>query len=62
MDIVKARIIKSWRESLGCSWRRVAELYDDVWPGEINRGHQIDGAELCHEAMTLLNEDWHGGC
>jgi hypothetical protein len=55
LSIEQAKVIKTWRVELGCSWRRVAELYMQVWADrDITQMH---GIELCAEAAELLGED-----
>jgi hypothetical protein len=53
----QAECIKHWRCNLGYSWRGIARLVDDHFPElKANSGNQIDGMQLCEDAMNLLNE------
>jgi hypothetical protein len=57
MTIDEARQIKEWRVNGGCSWRRVAEKAAEMWPDKgYESGHQLEGRELCNEAMDVLGE------
>ena len=53
IDEQQARVIRTWRVDLGCSWRRVAALYASVWGGATD---QERGAFLCETAANMLGE------
>lgn len=54
VTLERAKIIRTWRVDLGCTWGRVAELFDAVWRGVPGGAF---GAWLCGEAARLLGED-----
>jgi hypothetical protein len=56
LSVEQAKVIKTWRVELGCSWRRVAELYNMVWGCGLS---QHEGRDLCCDAAELLGDDAH---
>jgi hypothetical protein len=50
----EARVIRTWRVDLGCSWSRVAELWDKAFPDR--KFIPRDGGMLCQWAAQTLNE------
>lgn len=49
-----ARVIRTWRVDLGCTWGRIGELAHKVWGFE---NTQQKGASLCERAALMLNEE-----
>jgi len=50
----QARVIRTWRVDLGCSWSRVGELWRKAYP---DSGLQTDGGQLCQWAAQALGEE-----
>ncbi len=46
----QARVIRTWRVDLGCTWGRVDELAEKVW------GFRMGPGELCEYAARILGE------
>ena len=54
LTLLQAKIIKHLR-IVGCSWRKIAEIFNDLFP-ELNTGTgQIVGKELCDLSSEMLN-------
>jgi hypothetical protein len=47
----QAKVIRTWRVDLGCSWGRVDELAEKVW------GFRMGPGELCEHAARVLGEN-----
>jgi hypothetical protein len=50
----QARVIRTWRVDLGCSWGRVKELFVKAYP-DSGLVHP-DGGQLCQWAASILGE------
>lgn len=49
-----ARVIRTWRVDLGCTWGKVGELAHKVWGFEKT---SVKGAYLCERAAIMLGEE-----
>lgn len=58
IDEREAKWIRVLRVDLGCTWGRVAELYEKATGSQINGGGSVGGADLCRYAATLLGEEF----
>lgn len=55
----QALMVKHFRMSEGCTWRRVADKMAERYPGlDITPGDQIEGRELCLVASDYFDENW----
>lgn len=57
----QAEAIYAWRLN-GCSWRRVADHFNTIFPEDAERmeilpGNQIDGRELLNIALNVLDQE-----
>ena len=53
----QARLVRVLRTQMGCTWRRIAEIWEEVYETPPRRDIQAFGAELCHEAGQVLGID-----
>ena len=52
----RARQVRQWRCTEGCTWRAVAARADAAW-GTAWNGNQLYGMELCESSALLQGEN-----
>ena len=57
MTLEEARWLRILRVDLGCTWRRVSELFRRATERNSAASPQDDGADLCVRATVLLGEE-----